>query len=46
MYDVVIVGYGPTGMLAAAKLGKAGHKVAVIERTQVTLHAAPGRHRA
>lgn len=32
MYDVVIVGYGPTGMLAAVKLGRAGHKIAVIER--------------
>jgi 2-polyprenyl-6-methoxyphenol hydroxylase-like FAD-dependent oxidoreductase len=32
MYDVVIVGYGPTGMLAAVKLGRAGVKVAVIER--------------
>jgi len=32
MYDVVIVGYGPTGMMAAARLGRAGIKVAVIER--------------
>lgn len=32
MYDVVIVGYGPTGMLSAAQLGRAGLKVAVVER--------------
>ena len=32
MYDVLIAGYGPTGMLAAILLGRAGHKVAVIER--------------
>ena len=32
MYDVVIVGYGPTGMLAAVLLGRAGHRVAVLER--------------
>ena len=32
MYDAVIVGYGPTGMLAAILLGRAGHRVAVIER--------------
>ena len=32
MYDVVIIGYGPTGMLAATKLGRAGVKVAVVER--------------
>ena len=40
MYDVVIVGYGPTGMLAAVKLGRAGHKVAVLERYK-TLYSLP-----
>jgi len=32
MYDVLIVGYGPTGMLAATLLGRAGHRVGVFER--------------
>lgn len=40
MYDVVIVGYGPTGMLAAILLGRAGHKVAVVERYR-TLYNLP-----
>ena len=40
MYDVVIVGYGPTGMLAAALLGRAGHHVAVLERHK-TLYNLP-----
>jgi 2-polyprenyl-6-methoxyphenol hydroxylase-like FAD-dependent oxidoreductase len=31
-YDVVIAGYGPTGMLAAVLLGRAGYRVAVLER--------------
>lgn len=31
-YDVAIVGYGPTGMVLAALLGKMGRKVVVIER--------------
>jgi 2-polyprenyl-6-methoxyphenol hydroxylase-like FAD-dependent oxidoreductase len=32
MYDVIVVGYGPTGMLAAIQLGRAGLRVAVLER--------------
>lgn len=32
MYDVVIVGYGPTGMMAGALLGRSGYRVAVLER--------------
>ena len=32
MHDVMIVGYGPTGMLAAVLLGRAGYRVAVFER--------------
>jgi 2-polyprenyl-6-methoxyphenol hydroxylase-like FAD-dependent oxidoreductase len=40
MYDVVIVGYGPTGMLAAILLGRAGHRVAVVER-HTTLYNLP-----
>jgi 2-polyprenyl-6-methoxyphenol hydroxylase-like FAD-dependent oxidoreductase len=32
MHDVMIVGYGPTGMLAAVLLGRAGRRVAVFER--------------
>jgi 2-polyprenyl-6-methoxyphenol hydroxylase-like FAD-dependent oxidoreductase len=40
MYDVVTVGYGPTGMLAAILLGRAGHRVAVLER-HTTLYNLP-----
>ncbi len=40
MYDVLIVGYGPTGMLAAIMLGRAGHRVAVLERYK-TLYNLP-----
>jgi len=40
MYDVLIAGYGPTGMMAAILLGRAGHKVAVFERYK-TLYNLP-----
>ena len=31
-YDVVLAGFGPTGATLAALLGRAGHRVRVIER--------------
>jgi len=40
MYDVLIAGYGPTGMMAAALLGRAGHRVGVFERYK-TLYNLP-----
>jgi 2-polyprenyl-6-methoxyphenol hydroxylase-like FAD-dependent oxidoreductase len=40
MYDVLIVGYGPTGMLAAALLGRAGHRVGVFERHKTLYNLA------
>ena len=30
--DVAVIGYGPTGMMLAALLGKRGHRVVVLER--------------
>jgi 2-polyprenyl-6-methoxyphenol hydroxylase-like FAD-dependent oxidoreductase len=32
MYDVAIVGYGPTGMMLAALLGRQGHRVIVFDK--------------
>ena len=32
-YDVAIVGFGPSGAVAAALLGQAGHRVFVCDRT-------------
>ncbi len=40
MYDVIVVGYGPKGMMAAILLGRAGHRVAVVERYR-TLYNLP-----
>ncbi|WLH14786.1 bifunctional 3-(3-hydroxy-phenyl)propionate/3-hydroxycinnamic acid hydroxylase [Pseudomonas hefeiensis] len=31
-FDIAIIGYGPTGLVAASMLGRAGYKVLVIER--------------
>ncbi|CAB3773515.1 MULTISPECIES: bifunctional 3-(3-hydroxy-phenyl)propionate/3-hydroxycinnamic acid hydroxylase [Burkholderia] len=31
-YDVAVIGYGPTGLVAASLLGQAGYRVMVVER--------------
>lgn len=40
MYDFAVVGYGPVGMMTAALLGRAGHRVVVLERYS-TLYNLP-----
>ncbi|WP_181801183.1 bifunctional 3-(3-hydroxy-phenyl)propionate/3-hydroxycinnamic acid hydroxylase MhpA [Streptomyces shenzhenensis] len=32
LYDIAVVGYGPTGLVAASLLGRLGHRVVVCER--------------
>ncbi|MFD5597462.1 bifunctional 3-(3-hydroxy-phenyl)propionate/3-hydroxycinnamic acid hydroxylase [Streptomyces griseorubiginosus] len=39
-YDVAVVGYGPTGLVAASLLGRLGHRVVVCERWP-TLYGLP-----
>lgn len=39
-FDVAVVGYGPTGLVAASTLGALGHRVVVIER-HPTLYGLP-----
>ncbi len=31
-FDIAVIGYGPTGMVAASVLGRLGHRVVVVER--------------
>ena len=40
-YDVVIVGYGPVGALAANLLGRYGIRTAIIERESTTIWLPP-----
>jgi 3-(3-hydroxy-phenyl)propionate hydroxylase len=32
LYDIAVIGYGPTGLVAASLLGRLGHRVVVCER--------------
>ncbi|MCC7078450.1 MAG: bifunctional 3-(3-hydroxy-phenyl)propionate/3-hydroxycinnamic acid hydroxylase [Acidimicrobiia bacterium] len=43
-YDVIIVGYGPVGAVAANLLGQAGLAVAVVERTASVYHLPRASH--
>ncbi|WP_329600138.1 bifunctional 3-(3-hydroxy-phenyl)propionate/3-hydroxycinnamic acid hydroxylase [Streptomyces pseudovenezuelae] len=40
LYDIAVVGYGPTGLTAASLLGRLGHRVVVVERWP-TLYGLP-----
>jgi digeranylgeranylglycerophospholipid reductase len=37
MYDVVMVGAGPAGCMAAKKTAEAGYKVLLVEKMQVNI---------
>ena len=41
-YDVVIVGAGPGGYVAAIRAGQLGLKVAIVEREEVGEYASTG----
>ncbi len=42
IYDVAVIGYGPTGATAANLLGRLGLKVLVLERDCVWPSTIPG----
>jgi geranylgeranyl reductase len=46
LYDVVVVGGGPSGATAAEDLARSGHKVALIDRAGGSSPAAAPSRRA